>query len=103
MFPHGLNITSLKINLLVPLAGYSTGSISIPPINIVWQLKMVVASNGLLAGSFATLAGLSAPTLGDNNASNTVAAVIAPAASTCHKWYSDLSQWRKPNGLFCLG
>ena len=27
-------------------------------------------------------AGLSAPALGDNNASNTVAAVIAPAAST---------------------
>ena len=49
MFPHGLSITSLKINLPVPLVGYSTGSTLTPPINIVWQLKMqVVASNGLL-------------------------------------------------------
>ena len=34
------------------------------------------------AGTFATLAGLSAPTLGDVNASNTVSALISPAAST---------------------
>jgi hypothetical protein len=34
------------------------------------------------AGTFATLAGLSAPTLGDVNASNTASALISPAAST---------------------
>ena len=34
------------------------------------------------AGTFSTLAGLSAPTLGDVNASNTVSPNIAPAAST---------------------
>ena len=34
------------------------------------------------AGTFTTLAGLSAPTLGDVNASNTVSSLITPAAST---------------------
>ena len=34
------------------------------------------------AGSFTTLAGLSAPALGDVNASNTVSSLITPAAST---------------------
>ena len=34
------------------------------------------------AGTFATLAGLTAPTLGDVNASNTVSTAITPAAST---------------------
>ena len=34
------------------------------------------------AGTFSTLASLTAPTLGDVNASNTISALISPAAST---------------------
>ena len=77
--------------------------------NSTYQYRLAVENAGgslkwtTSAGSFATLAGLSAPTLGDNNASNTVAAVITPAASTATLNGTVTSTGgEKSNGLFCL-
>ena len=56
--------------------------------NTTYRYRMAVENIGgslkwtTSAGTFATLSGLSAPTLGDVNASNTIAPYITPTAST---------------------